>query len=123
MEKMIGKWAFIIGVLLAIVAGIIPALQTATVGWAFIVLGLVIGFLNVTEKETTEFLIAAIALMTIGAAGLAALNYIGGYITAILANIVTIVAPAALVVAIKSVYAIGQTGKNQVIATPGKKKR
>jgi len=122
MEKMIGKWAFIIGVLLAIVAGIIPALQTITVGWTLIVLGLVIGFLNVTEKETTAFLIAAIALMTVGAAGLAALGYIGGYVQAILANIVTIVAPAALVVAIKSVYAIGQTGKNPVIALGGKKR-
>lgn len=121
MEKMVGKWAFIIGVLLAIVAGIIPTLQTATVGWVLIVLGLVIGFLNVTEQETTAFLIAAIALMTVGAAGLAALSYIGGYITAILANIVTIVAPAALVISIKAVYTLGQMGKTPAM-TIGKKR-
>lgn len=125
MERMIGKWSFIIGVLLAIAAGVITQLQTATVAWVLVVLGLIIGLLNITEKETTTFLVATIALMAVGAAGLAAVGYIGPYIKAILANIVAIVAPAALIVSLKAVGTIGQMGEGKapVISIAGKKKR
>ena len=116
MERMIGKWSFIIGVLLAIIAGIVPQLQTATVAWVFVILGLIIGLLNIAEKETTEFLVAAIALMTVGAAGLATVKYVGSYIQVILTNIIVIVAPAALIVALKAVYSIGQMGEGKAPA-------
>lgn len=112
MDEMIGKWAFIIGVLLAIIAGlfgaIIPANITVIIGWVLVVAGLVIGLLNIAAKEVTNFLIAAIALLAVGAAGLGALTLIGPIISAVLTNIVAIVSPAALVVALKAVYNIGK---------------
>lgn len=104
MEKTVGKWAFIVGVIVAIVAGLIPTLPAAGVTWVLLVLGLVVGFLNVGDKESSPFLIATIALMTVGAAGLAAVPTIGAFIGAILGNIVAFVAPAALVVSLKAVY-------------------
>lgn len=115
MDKMIGKWAFIIGVLVAIVAGLfgtaVPADITVIIGWVLIVAGLVIGFLNITAEEVTQFLIAAIALLSVGAAGLGAVTLVGPMVSAILTNIIAIVSPAALVVALKAVYGTGQSSK------------
>ena len=104
MDAKIGHWAFIVGVLLAIVAGLIPQLQTVTVTWILVILGLVVGLLNITAKETTEFLVAVIALMIVGSAG--AIPALGGIVLAILANIVALSAPAALIVALKAIYAL-----------------
>lgn len=104
MDAKIGHWAFIVGVLLAIVAGLIPQLQTVTVTWILVILGLVVGLLNISAKETTEFLVAVIALMIVGSAG--AIPALGGIVLAILANIVALSAPAALIVALKAIYAL-----------------
>ena len=112
MDEIIGKWAFIIGVLLAIIAGLfgnlIPANIAVIIGWALVIAGLVIGFLNIADKEVTNFLIAAIALLAVGAAGLGAVTIAGPIINAVLTNIIAIVSPAALVVALKAVYAMGK---------------
>ncbi|NQV08470.1 hypothetical protein HQ529_01310 [Candidatus Woesearchaeota archaeon] len=89
---------------MAIVAGLIVALPVAIVGWVLVVLGLVVGFLNIGDKDATPFLIATIALMTVGAAGLAAVPTVGMFIGNMLTNIVAFVAPAALVVGLKEVY-------------------
>jgi len=102
----IGHMSFIVGVLLAVLAGLIPALQTSSVTWILVVLGLVVGFLNVTARETTEFLVAAIALLLVGSAG--ALPVLGAYVLAILANILAFVAPAALIVALKAIWELAQ---------------
>ena len=104
MDSKIGHWAFIIGILLAIVAGLVPAWQTPTVTWILVILGLIIGLLNIQAKETTEFLVAAITLLIVGSAG--AIPALGVIVLSILANVVAIVAPAALVVALKAIYAL-----------------
>lgn len=106
MDTKIGSWAFILGVLISIVAGLIPAWQTTTLVWVLVLLGLVVGFLNITAKETTEFLVATVALLIIGSAG--AIPALGVVILSILANIVAFVAPAALIVALKSIWVLAQ---------------
>lgn len=104
MDSKIGHWAFIIGILLAIIAGLVPAWQTPTITWILVVIGLVVGLLNIQAKETTEFLVAAITLLIVGSAG--AIPALGVIVLSILANIVAIVAPAALIVALKAVYSL-----------------
>ncbi len=104
MDSKIGHWAFIIGILLAIIAGLVPAWQTPTITWVLVIIGLIVGLLNIQAKETTEFLVATIALMIVGSAG--AIPALGVIVLSILANIVAIVAPAALIVALKAVYAL-----------------
>jgi len=101
----IGHWAFVLGMVLSIIAGFggeIPALTTILV-----VLGLVVGFLNVTEKESTAFLVGVIALLVIGLAGLGAVKYVGQLVP-ILNNVIAFVAAAGLVVAIKQVLGIAK---------------
>ena len=102
-----GHYAFLVGVLLVVIAGLIPSLQAATwVPWVLIILGLIVGFMNITAKETTEFLVATIALMAVGTGGLSAIPSAGAILTAILKNLVVFVAPAALIVALKAIYAL-----------------
>lgn len=102
MEKT-GHWAFLIGVVLAVIAGFVPQLQTPTVTWVLVLLGLAVGLLNVTSRETQEFLISAVALI-IAADAAADIIALGLTMATILGNVVTFVFPAALLVALKTVW-------------------
>lgn len=108
MDSKLGHWAFIVGVLIAVIAGLVPAWNTPTVMWILVILGLVVGLMNITAKETVEFLVATVALVLIGTAGIQTLPALGTIVTAILENIVAFVAPAALVVALKAVYELAR---------------
>jgi uncharacterized membrane protein YccC len=95
----LGHWAFLIGIILAVLAGFtaIPSLPII-----LFILGLIVGFLNVTEKESTPFLVAMIALLMVGVAGL---QFGGEVLASILNNFIAFVSAAGLVVALKQVLA------------------
>ena len=109
MDEKYGSYAFIIGILIAVLAGI-GAVGGGLAIMVLVLLGLIVGLLNVTAKETEPFLIAAIALIVAGSANLTIVNSIvsglGTVLQAILGNIVVFVAPAVIVVALKSVYVL-----------------
>ena len=96
-----GWWAFVIG----LVVVVITSFSTVNWTWLLVILGLVVGYLNVSDKEAVTFLIATIALMTAGSAGL---GLLWGSLESLLANLVVFVAPAAVVVALKAVYEAAQ---------------
>src|SRR3989338_9067617 len=113
MEKQIGKYSFIVGVILAVVLGLaIPALDAATPWlWSLLVLlGLVVGFLNISGKETKEFLWVTVALVVVAFAGSAQISswsnveLIGPYLKGIFDAILAFVVPATVVVALKDVW-------------------
>jgi hypothetical protein len=109
--RKVGEWAFLAGVIIALLAGIaMPGDATAIT--ALVVLGVIVGLLNISEKETTSFLVAAIALIVVGTAGFAAIDTIvtglGTMINNIVANIAVFVAPAAIIVALKAVWSMGK---------------
>jgi uncharacterized membrane protein YczE len=68
MLQRIGSWAFIVGVILAVVVPIFTALNPWLTS-LLIILGLMIGFLNITTTETQPFLIAALALVIVSGFG------------------------------------------------------
>ena len=116
-SKKLGEWAFIIGVLIAIAVGIFSA---SLVEWAgklsllLVVLGLAVGILNISESETTPFLVAAAALM-LTATSVDTLKPIevltmpiGKYLAGIVSQIAVFVAPAAAVVAIKAIKSLAK---------------
>src|SRR3989344_8070442 len=86
MTRKMGEWAFIIGVLVAVIIGLFSgSLQENTSGWLIlllVILGLIVGFLNISESETTPFLVAAVALLITGTASesLRIIPTIGGYL-------------------------------------------
>lgn len=100
----IGRWALIGGLALAALAGFsaIPYLLVI-----LFVLGLIVGFLNVKEKESIPFLVAAITLLLIGVGGLQ-LGKLTQVIASILENFIAFIAAAGLVVAIKQVIVVAK---------------
>ena len=108
----IGNWAFILGVIIAIISGIAGGAVTDYAGWivlALVILGLIVGFLNISQKEVNDFLIAAIALMAVGtAAQLVSIDRVipllGTVIQSMVGYVAVFVAPAALVVSLKAIY-------------------
>jgi len=106
-NEQIGGWAFIIGLVIAVLAGLVTVPDYLST-WVLVILGLIVGFLNIGDKETTGFLIATIALLSVGGAGLSAIPTIGTYLESVLTFVVVFVAPAAVVVAVKQVYNIAK---------------
>ena len=97
----LGKWAFIGGIVLAVVAAFVS--QLSLVYWALAVLGLVVGFLNVTAEETKGFLLSAVALI-LSASAVQGIPLVGELVTAIMGNLVAFMSAAVLVVALKSLF-------------------
>jgi hypothetical protein len=95
---MIGKWAFIIGLVIAVLAGLF--FQPAWAIWVLAILGVIVGFLNVTAEDTRSFLLAAIAL-TLSATALNTLPIVGTAFSYVLPFVVAFVAGATIVVALK----------------------
>ncbi len=75
-----------------------------------VVLGLITGLMNITEKETTPFLVAALALLATGTASatLMVIPKVGIYLASIVNAIGVFVAPAAIVVALKTIKALAR---------------
>ncbi len=120
-ENLIGAWAFLIGIILAVVIGLFatfigkgnisPALLSLLA-----VLGLVVGYF-VSEKDVQTFLIAAVSLVVVSFAGIqglvlsAALGKfsLNDLITTILGTLLFLFIPATIVVALKTVFSIAKS--------------
>ena len=115
MEKKIGEYSFIGGVILAVVLGVF-SLGPAT-PWLtsiLVVLGLAVGFLNVTGKETKDFLLVSAVLIIaagFGGAGEAfgGIEIIGPYIQGVFTQVLAFVVPATVVVCLKEVEQLART--------------
>jgi hypothetical protein len=109
MEK-IGRLAFLIGVAVAIVLGIVAPAEGQTALWIGIlaVLGLIVGIVNVTQSEGQKFLIAAIALLVLVNAS-TGLVVLWDKLGVILQYVAVYTAPAALVVAGRTLWGTAAT--------------
>ena len=115
MDKRVGNYSFIIGVIIAIVLGLVGSIGPATPWLAslLVVLGLIVGFMNVTGKETKEFLLVAAVLIIAASMGgvgatLGGVQYIGSYLGGVFTQVLAFVVPATVVVALKDIWAMGQ---------------
>ena len=102
----IGKWAFIIGLVIAVLAGLF--FQPTWAIWVLAILGVIVGLLNVTAEDTRGFLLAAIAL-TLSATALNTIPLIGTALSLILPFVVAFVAGATIVVAFKELFQTART--------------
>jgi hypothetical protein len=107
MQETIGRMAFLLGLVISVIAGFIQ-LGSMALG-VLVILGIIVGFLNVTGKEVEKFLMGTIALILVGTVGLNLAAVIGaaaGVVNGIVQAFVSFVAGAALIVALKEVYAV-----------------
>lgn len=101
----IGSWAFLIGVLLAVVLGVTDI--NSTWAWVLVVIGLIIGLFNITEAETHSFLMASVMLLIAAYTGKSALSatpLFGDILNALLMVFV----PATVIVAVKHVFSFAR---------------
>ena len=100
-RETIGKWAFIIGLVIAVLAGLFW--QPGWAIWVLAILGVIVGLFNVTAEDTRSFLLASIAL-TLSATALNTLPIVGKGFTVLMSFVVAFVAGATLVVALKELF-------------------
>ena len=111
-------WLFVLGILIAVVAGLVTTIDSSMVTVVLAVLGFVIGLLGVAGvgsidfKEVDMFLLAVIALMAAGNAGSAFAHLpppLSTYLVSIVNYIGILVVPAAVLVALKAIWMSAST--------------
>ena len=121
-ENVLGAWAFVAGVVLAIIIGVstslvsIPLLTeySAEVYGVLVVLGLVVGFVNVTGRESQNFLVTGTILVIVSKFGMESVTGsligigVGDVVTSTFAALLALFVPATIVVALKTVFAIAK---------------
>ncbi len=110
----IGLLAFWVGIILAIVGGIWYQ-DSSNIVLTLVIVGILVGVLNVTGKEVLPLLIAAVALIVVGLTkGFAPLDDIGGEagtkLNEIVAYIAIFITPAAIISAIRAILAVARPG-------------
>jgi hypothetical protein len=108
--NLLGAWAFIIGVILAIIFGLFTV-SGFWLAWVLVVVGLIVGFLNVADAEVQPFLIAGAILVIVSYFGgavftVAKLGWAG--LSNILGNLLMVFVPATIIVALKSVFSMSR---------------
>ena len=104
----IGAWAFLIGVILAVILGALELTSQGVVAAIIVILGLIVGLLNIVDKEIKDFMLAGAVLVIVSALGKAVLSEI-----AIVSNItdalVMLFVPAVIVVSIKAIFSAAKS--------------
>ncbi len=105
-NNLIGGWAFLAGVLLAIIFGALGALTQPMV-WVLVVIGVIVGFLNVTDIEVEPFLLSGAVLIIASAFGQDVVA-VSPVFDRILESLLLIFVPATIIVAIRNVFGIAR---------------
>lgn len=107
--SLLGPAAFYIGLLITVVAAFVTPSGLLYVGLA--VLGVIVGLLNVTAKETGPFLFASIAFI-VAALGMALLIQVPvpTELLRLAANITVLVGSGAILIALRAIYGMAKGG-------------
>jgi len=111
-EINIGEVAFLAGIIISIAAAFIPT-EIVTKGVVYLVLlilGFIVGLLNLRKEEYTTFLLVSLIFLIPGTfETIYQLSVIGEPLEKILTAISTFVLPAALIVAFKTLWDIASS--------------
>ena len=121
-ENSIGAWAFLIGVVLALLIGLsttIFSIPTAVryntqIYAVLVILGLVIGFIGVPGKDAQSFLWAGAVLVIVSRFGMDGVRGtligigVGDAVSSVFGAFLAMFVPATIVVALKTVFSIAK---------------
>lgn len=117
-ENVVGAWAFLIGIVLALLGGILSALfgnWNPFVLGLLMVIGLIVGFIGVAPNDLQKFLMITVSLVIVSYAGSAGVKnieflewQIGNVVSSTLAGLLVLLVPATVVVAIRSLFSVSQ---------------
>ena len=108
----IGGLLFVLGVITAVCVGIltptkgVPPPELVSL---LILLGLLVGFFNITRTETSTFLLAGVSLVIVAALGgsmLGQVYLIGGLLSSMLFSILAFIIPAIIMVSLKTIWSL-----------------
>ncbi len=117
----IGEYAFLGGILVAIIIGIFASMLIEFIPILLALLaimGLLVGLLNITEKELPNFLIASIALLAIPTALTSTVSnlttipgfaLVADYIIRFAGALAAFIAPACFVNAVKAIWLMAKS--------------
>ncbi len=112
LEK-VGVIAFLVGIIIALILSI-PALGGIGAGVAsiLIVLGIIVGIINIGDEEVHQFLLAA--LVFIVSAGYlmefsSMIPAIGGWVKNFMTAVILFVAPGAAITALRALYEVARS--------------
>lgn len=105
--KGIGKVAFVVGLGGALVVGALAGSNVyQTPDWlvvALVLVGIIIGLLNITEQESVPLMVAALVIGA-GAGILGTLPMVGEFIKAVMTAIAAVALPAGIVIAVRTIW-------------------
>jgi hypothetical protein len=101
----IGSWSFIFGFVIAIIAGFWQA--SGALLSVLVILGIIVGFLNIQGRDAMKFLLASVSLVVISSMGHQAFSVVGTYFGRMLVNLIVFTTPAAAIVALRVIFTLG----------------
>lgn len=105
----LGHYAFFVGLVLVVAfAFVSDQVTNLTRTSILMILGLVVGLLNITRKESSKFLIASLVLIIAPSATAITIGTIDPVLTEMWTNVVIFVATSAIVVATKVIYELAE---------------
>ena len=104
--SMIGGWAFLIGVILAVILGLTGNIRDQMT-LVLIIIGLIVGLLNVAATEATPFLMSGAVLVIVSSLGQNVVQSVA-LLNAVLQALLLIFVPATIIVAIRNVFSIAK---------------
>ncbi|MBT6690128.1 hypothetical protein HN903_03825 [archaeon] len=116
-ENLVGAYAFLIGVVLAVIFGLFNESLESAGGLFYstlVLIGLIVGVMNTSDRDSMTFLLASLSLVIVGSLGMEPLKYIAtnNYVVSSLRNVLgsllLLFVPATIVVALKSVFAMAK---------------
>ena len=106
----IGFIVFAMGLLLALVGGIV-APANGTIILVLVVLGIIVGAVNIITREILALLVATLALIVVGTIGFDPLNELirglGTTINEIVYYLARLMAPAAVIASVRTLVRVG----------------
>ena len=106
----LGSWAFLIGIVIAVVLGLgYGGDMTQNLTMSLFVIGLIVGLLNVADKEVNAFLMSAVVLIiAVGFGTSAEVLANVPIINSVLNSLLVLFVPATVIVAVKNVFSIAK---------------
>jgi len=119
-ENSMSAWAFLAGVILAVIVGIgttlipIPVLvaQSKIIYAVLALIGIFVGFTNVTGKDSQTFLLAGAVLVIVSKFGMESVSGsligigLGDVVSSTFGALLALFVPATIIVALKTVFSI-----------------
>lgn len=116
-ENLVGAWAFLVGVILAVLVGIFAGSYLNPLILAILaLLGIVMGYF-VAEKDVQTFLLASVSLVLVSYAGVQGLVLsaaisgvsIGNILSSVMGALLVLFVPATIIVALKTLFSISKS--------------